>query len=168
MAFAVYATAPTGRLLPGRPDSADAYALELPPGAPAPADALTCALLGQGPAWVRRLLRLRDALVRPFGLRTFPARPLAPVLPLRPGASLGLFRVFSVTPAEVVLGQDDRHLDFRVSVRVEPGAGRAVVTTAVRCHNAAGRLYFALIRPFHRRIVPALLRHGLSRALRPT
>lgn len=164
----VYATAPVSSALLARqlphPHFADAYAVVLPPGAPTPAAALAYALLGQGPAWLRQLMRLRDALVRPLGLRTFPPRPAAPALPLVPGAQFGPFRVLCVTPAEVVLGQDDRHLDFRVSVRLEPGAARAVVTTTVRCHNTLGRLYFALIRPFHRRVVPALLRRGLSRA----
>ena len=35
--------------------------------------------------------------------------------------------------------------------------------TVVRRHNIAGRAYFALVRPFHRRVVPALLRRAAAR-----
>ena len=150
--------APAGhQLLLPSPDFVDAYRVALPAAAPASAAAVTYALLGQAPAWVGRLLRLRDALVGPLGLRTFPARGQRPPT-LRPGTRFGPFQVLGVTAEEVLLGQDDWHLDFRVAVRRLPDA--AVVTTAVRCHHWLGRLYFALIRPFHRRIVPAMLRHG--------
>jgi hypothetical protein len=145
------------------PHFVDAYRVAWPAGPASRADEAACALLGRGPGWVRGLLRLRDALVRPLRLRTFPPQPAPPTLPLVAGSHFGPFRVVTVLPREVLLGQDDRLLDFRVSVRLEAGGG-AVVTTAVRCHNALGRLYFALIRPFHRRIVPALLRAGLRPA----
>ncbi|SHJ61629.1 Protein of unknown function [Hymenobacter daecheongensis DSM 21074] len=146
---------------------ADAYAVPLAAHHPAQAPAVARLLLGQGPNWVRRLLRLRDWLVRPLGLATFPTQAApAPEPPLVAGGQLGPFRVFSVEPQEVVLGQDDHHLDFRVSVWVPAGAEprRAVLSTAVRFHNRLGRVYFALIRPFHHLVVKALLRHALRAA----
>ncbi|RTQ47831.1 DUF2867 domain-containing protein [Hymenobacter gummosus] len=149
-----------------RLDFADAYQVPLPATAPVQPLPLAYALLGQAPGWVRSLLRLRDALVRALGLRTFPVRPTHPdPAGLRPGDEFGPFGVLRVLPTEVLLGQDDRHLDFRVSVLRLPDA--AVVSTAVRFHNRLGRLYFALIRPFHRLIVPAMLRFGCRRLARP-
>ncbi|VFR49739.1 hypothetical protein ANT2_2646 [plant metagenome] len=66
-----------------------------------------------------------------------------------------------------MLGEDDRHLDFRVSVlrqsKLEMDGGsdaRLVVTTVVRCHNRLGRAYIAVIRFFHRRVVIASLRYA--------
>ncbi len=34
--------------------------------------------------------------------------------------------------------------------------------TVVHHHNATGRAYFTVVKPFHRRIVPALLRRARS------
>jgi hypothetical protein len=51
-------------------------------------------------------------------------------------------------------------LDFRVVVDVTPPGGvrQVTATTLVKTHNRLGRTYLAIILPFHRRIVPALLR----------
>ncbi|MET0429751.1 MAG: DUF2867 domain-containing protein, partial [Microvirga sp.] len=71
----------------------------------------------------------------------------------------GIFPVVSAAPDRVVMGFDDAHLDFRVVVDVVPeGRGRRVTaTTLVRTRNRFGRLYLAIIKPFHRAIVPAML-----------
>jgi hypothetical protein len=80
---------------------------------------------------------------------------------------VGVFRVYERTDDEVLLGEDDRHLDFRVSMLLQREgleAPRVVVATVVRYNGRLGRLYFAVVRPFHRRIVPAMLRRTLGRA----
>ncbi|WP_176523049.1 DUF2867 domain-containing protein [Blastococcus aggregatus] len=66
----------------------------------------------------------------------------------------------------VLLRLDDRHLDFRVSLRLLHSGGAAEflqLTTTVTVHGALGRAYFALVRPFHRRIVPAMLRSAVTK-----
>lgn len=142
------------------PDLADAYATRLPEGATADPEALARFLFAGQPRWIAGLLRLRDLLVAGFGLKT--AQSLqAP----RPGGPprIGIFRVYATHENEVVLGEDDKHLDFRVSVLRRPqgeGAGAAdwlVVSTVVHCHNRLGRAYIALIEPFHRAVVRATL-----------
>ena len=65
----------------------------------------------------------------------------------------------------VVAGADDRHLDFRavLQVRERPGGdAELVLATVVQRHNVAGRAYFALVRPFHRQVVPAMLRRAAA------
>ena len=68
----------------------------------------------------------------------------------------------SETRERLVAGFNDRHLDFRVVVDVAPsgeGKGQNVTaTTLVLTHNWLGRAYLAVIMPFHRLIVPAMLR----------
>ena len=73
---------------------------------------------------------------------------------------IGIFPVVSETPDRLVAGFNDRHLDFRVVVDVTPpGDVRQVTaTTLVLTHNWLGRAYLAIILPFHRMIVRALLR----------
>jgi len=156
---------PTGshQLLP-RVDYLDAYPLPLPRLLSATEVAQT--IFRQGPAWVGVLMRLRNAVVRPLGLHTVAGRATAPgSAQLRSGDFVGPFQVFEVQPQEIVLGLDDRHLDFRVSVRVEAEAvaSTAWLSTAVQFHNGFGRFYFALIRPFHGLVVRALLRRSWQR-----
>lgn len=119
-------------------------------------DAMTSAerAIVNGPAWIGRLMMLRNLLVRPFGLKTGHGD-----LPPKQ-KRVGMFPVISEAPERVVLGLDDRHLDFRLLVEVrELGAERQEVsaTTLVRPHNRFGRIYLAVVTPFHRIIVPAML-----------
>ena len=72
---------------------------------------------------------------------------------------IGLFPIVSETSDRLVAGFNDKHLDFRVVVDVATGAIRHVTaTTLVKTHNWLGRTYLAVITPFHRLIVPPLLR----------
>jgi hypothetical protein len=100
---------------------------------------------------------LRNALVAPLGL-VATRSALA-----RAGDRIGIFPVLAETLDEVLLGLDDRHLDFRVCVRVLDDGGErlGLVATLVRFHGALGRAYFLPVRPAHRLIVPAMLRRGV-------
>ena len=66
----------------------------------------------------------------------------------------------SETPARLVAGFNDKHLDFRVVVDVTTlGQKQSVTaTTLVLTHNWLGRAYLAIIMPFHRMVVRAMLR----------
>ena len=136
------------------PDVADSFTVALPPGASTDVDVWRRRLFASPPAIVQRLLRLRDVFVRPLGLRTASGDD-----------PLEGFPVLGRGEHEVLMGLDDRHLDFRVSLRLLQSGGAAEslqLTTTVTFHGAPGRLYFALIRPFHRRIVPAMLRSAVT------
>ena len=84
------------------------------------------------------------------------------------GERVGIFEVLARSTDEIVLGDNDRHLDLRVSLLVERGGrdGREKtlnVTTAVRLNDRLGRGYFCFIKPFHRMIVPAVVKRSLHR-----
>jgi hypothetical protein len=109
-------------------------------------------MLGRGPRWIGMLLKLRNWLVAPFGLKT--------AVPAGSPDIIGIVPVVSQTPGRLVAGFDDHHLDFRVVIDVA-GAGhgqRVTATTLVRTHNLLGRAYLAVILPFHRLIVRRMLR----------
>lgn len=148
-----FATAPSNdcRTWLMRADFVDAFALDVAEELDAPEAARRA--FSKMPYWATRLLALRNVLVAPFGLKT-DAGPEQPQ-----GPRFGIFPVVSSTPARVVLGFDDRHLDFRIVVDVQgAGAGRRVtITTLVARHNLLGRLYLAAVLPFHKVIVPAVL-----------
>jgi len=112
------------------------------------------------PRWVDVLLRLRNILVSPFGLKT--SGEGAPA----PGGLIGLFPVVSETPKRLVAGFNDYHLDFRIVVDVNDAAeGRQVIsTTLVRTHNFLGRTYLTLIMPFHKLVVRSMMRQIVDEA----
>ncbi|MGY3078377.1 hypothetical protein ACVWZZ_004785 [Bradyrhizobium sp. LM6.10] len=106
-----------------------------------------------GPRWIDALVRLRNVLVAPFGLKT--SGEGAPA----PGGLIGLFPVLSETPDRLVAGFDDFHLDFRIVVEVAgDAAGRRVtLTTLVRTNNLLGRAYLTLITPFHKLVARSMM-----------
>ena len=127
-------------------------------------DAIVAArrVFARQPAWVARLTALRDLLVAQFALKTAADARVAVDEPDR----IGFFPILSRGPERVVLGLDDRHLDFRVALDVATtfaGKSRITATTLVRTHNNLGRIYLAVVTPFHRAVVPAML----AQAVRP-
>jgi hypothetical protein len=113
-------------------------------------------MMGRTPRWIGVLMGLRNRIVTPLGLK-------APVAaPASSADRIGIFPVLSRSPDRVVLGFEDRHLDFRVIVDVAPASDqrRVTVTTMVRTHNRLGRVYLAIVLPFHRIIVRAMLQQA--------
>jgi hypothetical protein len=115
-------------------------------------------MMGHPPRWIEALLTLRHVLVAPIGLKTSGKGEYPP------RETIGLFPILTQTPGRLVAGLDDKHLDFRVVVDVGASSSdleagqRVTATTLVKTHNWFGRLYLAIIMPFHRVVVPALLR----------
>ncbi|MBV7482580.1 DUF2867 domain-containing protein [Bordetella sp. BOR01] len=149
-------------------DLVDAFAIDLPPGTTGDPLRLAEFVFATQPGWIAALMRVRDTLVRPFGIKT--SKRLQAEQVTSGARHIGIFRIFACDESEVMLGEDDRHLDFRVAVlhqsKMEMDGGsdaRLVVTTVVRCHNRLGRVYIAAIRFFHRRVVIASLRHAAWR-----
>jgi hypothetical protein len=143
-------------------DLADAFAVRLPLGTSGDPEVLGRFLLAQQPSWIGWLTNVRDAIVAGFGLKT--ARHLA-TLGGADADRLGIFKIYRRSGTEIVLGEDDRHLDFRLSVLRTPDAsptlgGELTVSTVVHCHNLPGRVYIAVIAPFHRQVVKASLRRA--------
>ncbi len=98
------------------------------------------------PQWLAALMKLRNAIVKPLGLKG-------------EGKISDLVKIESETKA--TLSKTDKHLDFCVALMTENagnGSQRISVSTKVRLRNNMGKLYFAIIKPFHRIICKALLR----------
>ena len=112
------------------------------------------------PRWVNSLLVLRNRIVGNIGLKTGHdnLRDLGP--PYQVGRSIGLFRVFAITDSEAIIGQDDSHLNFRISLLLthSDAGDRLVVSTLVKTKNALGVAYFSVVKHFHRLIVPIMVR----------
>jgi hypothetical protein len=137
---------------------ADAYSIELPADASTSPELLARFIFSHQAPWISGLLNVRDALVAVLGLKA--AKHLTS---LGDPKRVGFFKVYSTNGTEIVLGEDDKHLDFRVSVLCsgdarEENKRHLVLSTVVHCHNRLGRFYIFLIEPFHRLVVQSSLR----------
>ncbi|MDA4847332.1 DUF2867 domain-containing protein [Hoeflea poritis] len=127
---------PVGSILHGRMahgDFLDCYSVESPMP-PRPAAEIITAF----PGWARFLVLLRRVLTAPFGLSNDGPAAVD---------KIGPFPVEAETASELIAGFNDKHLDFRVSVFSENG--RVSLATWAHPHNIGGRLYLAVIMPFH-------------------
>jgi len=131
-----------------RIDAADAWSIARLARDPRDVDTWVSALLGHVGVGGRALLGIRNAAMRMAGRTTGERRPVTG------------FPVVARTPDELLLGIDDRHLSFRVSVRVHDRA--VTMTTIVQIHGAFGRAYWAVVRLVH----PLLVRSGMRAAPR--
>src|SRR5258708_38669914 len=113
------------------------------------------ALFAHHPRWAKRLLILRGRIVALLGLKASTAADLDNI-EIKPacvvGGKIARFTLFGQSDAEIVTGGDDKHLDFRESVRklTERAASRVVLSTVVSPHNLFGKTYLFAILPFHR------------------
>lgn len=134
-------------------DFRDAYSIAISPEAPGDALVWTRAMFSSAPTLFTALLRMRDRTVAPLGLKQV-SKERHDGLP---------FPMLGQTSTEVMLGLDDRHLDFRVSVLVCQTT--VTVATAVEFHGVAGQIYFLPVRLAHPLIVRSMLRRVATRSL---
>ncbi len=128
-------------------DYSDAYRMKLPPRAPQDIESLTRAYLpALIPCWSRESRRAEtEAAIQE--------------LTLEPG-SRAFGTVYAKTPDEILMGENEYHLNFRLSVRVseEGGARWLTVSTVVHFNNWLGVAYFIPVRAGHQIIVPHTVR----------
>src|SRR5690242_7775744 len=87
---------------------ADAFSIRLPSDASMNPDVLARFIFSVQPSWIGALTQVRDAIVAGLGLKT--AKHLATLAPDATGKRIGIFKVYGTSEAEVVLGEDDKHL----------------------------------------------------------
>ena len=147
---------------------ADAYMVQLPQGTNSNPELLAKFMFAQQAPWVTGLMSLRDTIVSKLNLK------ITPVHEFRSGSKKGIkppfyFKVHASNDREVIMGEDDAHLDFRISVlyrqpdEAEDKEAQLIVSTVVDCHNRLGRNYLRLITPFHRVIVKSGLRRAAAK-----
>jgi len=119
------------------------------------------------PMWVDKLFKFRNKLASLLGLKAsgndIDRQKILDNFKCEIGDQVGLFKVFDKRDDEVVLGEDDKHLNFRVSLFLEKSKDddlkkSLIISTTVVFNNWFGRLYFLPVRPFHKFIVPIMLK----------
>ena len=140
-------------------DLLDCYAAPLPPGHDGDILTIARAILDRPSWWFRALLGIRDGFARSAGLQTTGDIRCAVSAETR----VAFFPIRAQSADEIILGEDDRHLDFRLSLLTErgtDGAATVFATTVVHCRNRLGRAYLAAITPFHHLVVRSSLGRG--------
>ena len=130
------------------------------------------AFFSSEPKWMGMLFTLRNKMVSIFGLKTsndsYNRQEILTNFNFEPNERIGLFKVFNKTENELVVGENDKHLDFRISllkVSNDVKKKKIIITTTVNYNNWFGKLYFLPVKPFHKLIVPVMLK-SLIRALK--
>ncbi|MEM5467802.1 DUF2867 domain-containing protein [Celeribacter marinus] len=98
------------------------------------------------PKWADALLRLRNIFVRPLGLKTGTAAD----------GRDAIFPIHYTSETEIIIGTDDTHLNFRISVMRHND--HIHMATWVHRNNWIGRVYLILVMPFHIAIVRNAMR----------
>lgn len=98
------------------------------------------------PSWAMALLKIRNRILSPFGFKTR----------IDKGYVDSIFPLEFEDENEVIVGTNDWHQDFRISVYKSNDTIH--MSTWVHRHNLAGYIYLAVVMPFHILIVRDAMR----------
>jgi Protein of unknown function (DUF2867) len=118
------------------------------------------------PAWIDRLMRIRNHVVGWFGLKNLgniaQIDPNKKASDYQAGDRVGIFTLISNSANEVLLSDSDQHLNVVVSVHKQADSAHqsatVTVTTVVHVHNWLGRLYMIPVTPAHKVIARSMVR----------
>ena len=108
------------------------------------------------PVWAMGLLKLRNALLSPFGFKTRIDR----------GYLDSVFPLTFEDDDEVIVGTDDWHQNFRISLYRKDDYIH--MATWVHRNNLAGYIYLAVVMPFHILITRDAMRRIARTTIAPT
>ncbi|MDD8018972.1 MAG: DUF2867 domain-containing protein [Bacteroidota bacterium] len=153
-------------------DYADAYVCKFGTNKQITTDDLVFAFFDSGPKWVVTLFYLRNSIAKVFGLKapgTDDLDALRKNIKVEKGNGLGLFKVLDKTADEVLLGEDDKHLNFRLSFFLcndeLTKTNTFILSTTVLMNNRLGKLYFLFVKPFHNIIVPTIMKEIVNKTV---
>ena len=115
------------------------------------------------PKWFKFLLNLRNVIARIFGLKTGGIENVYEYLEylnFKQDQSIGEIFIILKEKNHLIAELKDKHLDFRFSIwiRQKDGTTKVSFTTIVKINNIFGKVYFILITPFHKLIIPNILK----------
>lgn len=120
--------------------------------------------LTSAPSWVISLMKVRDKLAKALKLKTHSDGDPSVIFSktkFNVGEKYGLFEITEKKENEAILGTDDSHLNFRVSLYINKTEGSSkelYISTIVKINNKKGWIYFNTIDQFHRAVVKSFLK----------
>lgn len=147
-------------------DYSDVYACEVTTEKEFTPDDLMISFWTDFPGWVNHLMRLRNILVKPFGLKGAEDNNLAAFEHcIRTGTPYSITSLPVRSPHETVLLLADKHLNAYMSVHIQSNGRYKIISviTLVHFKNNFGRFYFFVIKPFHGLVVRSMLKRSVKR-----
>ncbi|MEM1321815.1 MAG: DUF2867 domain-containing protein [Bacteroidota bacterium] len=146
-----------------RIDYQDAFAIQLKQIQQLPPAKLPPLFFRALPKWFGVLIFIRERIASWLGLKTAAGIDIGRQLKDftgEPGQSIALFHILGNSENEILSGEDDQHLDFRLSFFSTPQAEgtEIMLATTVQMNNWIGKLYFLPVGVVHRLIVPLILK----------
>tara|TARA_B100000686_G_scaffold7898_1_gene7911 strand:+ start:100 stop:624 length:525 start_codon:yes stop_codon:yes gene_type:complete len=115
------------------------------------------------PKWFKFLLDLRNLIANIFGLKTgkfVKVYENEEISNFKQDQLIGDIFILLKEKNHLIVELKDKHLDFRFSIwiRQEDCKTKLSLSTIVKFNNIFGKIYFFLIKPFHRLIIPNILK----------
>lgn len=112
------------------------------------------------------LLNTREFIAKFLGLKTAPKsekeRKIEKLHKFegKVGESIAIFEVLEKNDKELMTGQKDSHLDFKLSFIVYKSENKTnlELATTVVINNKVGKLYFGIVKPFHKFYIKRILK----------
>ena len=106
---------------------------------------------------------MRNAIAGIFGLKTGKIENVyenLDKLNFKQNQSIGDFFIILKRKKHLITELTDKHLDFRFSILIteDEGITKISLSTIVKINNIFGKIYFFFITPFHRLIIPNILK----------
>jgi len=105
----------------------------------------------QMPKWASILFKLRNRIVGVFGLKTDKNSEKTDTF----------FTIIKNTENEIVMGEVDKHLNFKLSILKNNIENTISLITIVHFNNIWGNIYFFPVKPFHKIILKTMLKRYL-------
>lgn len=120
---------------------------------------------------IRSLFIVRNHIVRLFKITyatNFKIEKQVNVIEAGSENSKGLFNVLDRTDNEILMGEDDKHLNYRISFFLNRDDNKVknyslIISTIVLINNRLGKIYFFLVKPFHKWIVPDIMKRMMKK-----
>jgi len=104
------------------------------------------------PKWIAGLFKIRNSIGKLIRLKS--TKPTDYNTDYKVGGYVSFFKIFYISDDEIILGANDNHLNFRAVINnTKTEINNIKVTTLVEYNNIKGKIYMALIKPFHRLVI---------------
>ncbi len=112
-------------------------------------------IFGHHPLWMKFALIVRNKVASVAGLDAPAASEILHVEikdHYAVGDVIGVWPIYSLSQDEIIVGRNNKHLDFRLSVLkvLDGDKASVIVSTICTVHNLSGKLYLFFVVPFHR------------------
>jgi hypothetical protein len=154
-----------GKDLIERADFRDAYRAPLSSSAVSVVD-IFFGIFAQRPGWMNLMLIARNKVAALAGLEV-PTTLEITMMEKRDryfvGEKIGPWPIFFLGSDELVVGRDNKHMDFRLSImKIHDDSSCVIVSTLCMVHNRFGQYYLSAITPFHKAGLRSLMANAID------